>query len=440
MSKVSRIGPPDFTVRGFERANCPADKRQIYLPDPKTRGLYLQVTHKGTKTFVYRRKIEGTWRQTTIGAYPDLKIEQARGEAATISGRLADWRNDKRKDKPNVISPFDEARDPRKEATLQDLFNVYVERHLKKSRKRVSEARKDFDRWFAPLANRKAVQITRNEAEKLHDLLAKERGIYAANRAVQLARAVYNRAKSWKLFFEENPFVGISLFKEKSRDRFLSMGEYARVIEALEDEPDETLRDVLWIAMLTAARKANVLSMRWEDIDLDGRTWTIPETKNSTSQVVPLTDKELEILKRRRQLLDKTIEKRGSEPADAKVLLQEQYVFPGSGVTGHLTDLKHSWTTFRGRAKIPDVTFHDLRRSLASAMASSGENVSLIKSTLHHKDLATTMGVYARVSKQAELEAKTRTQERIFLAAKKVEAEQEIGDTTGQSDQGTHQV
>jgi integrase len=30
---------------------------------------------------------------------------------------------------------------------------------------------------------------------------------------------------------------------------------------------------------LTGARRGNVLAMRWEDINLERETWTIPETK-----------------------------------------------------------------------------------------------------------------------------------------------------------------
>lgn len=53
-----------------------------------------------------------------------------------------------------------------------------------------------------------------------------------------------------------------------------------------------------------------------------------------------------------------------------------------------------------------DVTIHDLRRSLASGMASNNVNIALVKDALNHRDLKTTIAVYARTRKSAVVEAK----------------------------------
>lgn len=71
------------------------------------------------------------------------------------------------------------------------------------------------------LRKKKLSAITPTMAEQFHGELAKKRGEYSANRSVQLLRAVFNKGKVWKLFDGENPFVGITLFPEKPRDRFL---------------------------------------------------------------------------------------------------------------------------------------------------------------------------------------------------------------------------
>jgi integrase len=44
-------------------------------------------------------------------------------------------------------------------------------------------------------------------------------------------------------------------------------------------------------------------------------------------------------------------------------------------------------------------------------MANSGANVALIQSALNHKDLRTTLKVYAKVGKRAELEARAKAHE-----------------------------
>jgi integrase len=44
-------------------------------------------------------------------------------------------------------------------------------------------------------------------------------------------------------------------------------------------------------------------------------------------------------------------------------------------------------------------------------MANSGANVALIQSALNHKDLRTTLKVYAKVARRAELEAREKAHE-----------------------------
>src|SRR5437870_2504963 len=50
-----------------------------------------------------------------------------------------------------------------------------------------------------------------------------------------------------------------------------------------------------------------------------------------------------------------------------------RYVFVGRDDTGHLVDLKRAWDRIRDEAGIPDVRIHDLRRTVGSWLAGSGE-------------------------------------------------------------------
>src|SRR5262249_8434072 len=122
---------------------------------------------------------------------------------------------------------------------------------------------------------------------------------HTANRTMQLLRAVYNRAIKAKAFKGENPVVGIPLYKEKPRGRFLEKVEVERLFKTLNEYPLEDPRDFIWLSLLTGARKSNLFSMQFSDIDFDGGVWLIPETKNGTSQPVALTGLEIKILKTR---------------------------------------------------------------------------------------------------------------------------------------------
>lgn len=172
--------------------------------------------------------------------------------------------------------------------------------------------------------------------------------------------------------------MGVKRFPERSRDRFLSADELARFFQALEQEPNEAAREFFLVALLTGARRANVLSMRWADIDLKGQTWRIPETKNGTPQNVPLVGPVLEILQSRRKTTSSF------------------FVFPGRGKTGHLVEPKKAWARVCLAAGIKEARIHDLRRTLGSWQAKTGASLPIIGKSLNHKSASTT-SIYARL-------------------------------------------
>jgi integrase len=382
----------NFTKKTLDRLELPAEGKRLRIYDLQTKGLLVDVTAAGSKTFYCRRKIKGVSNWQRIGPYPEISIEQARGFAAQINAEVA-----------KGVNPGDLRKALRQEPTLAELFSEYIERHAKKSRKTWTVMLQDFERNLGMWKDRRVSSISRSDVEKLHVALQQRRGHFTANRTVQLLRAVYNKGLQWRIFSGENPASGISLFPEKPRDRFLSAEEAARLLSELEKETNADTRDFVKLAMMTGARKSNILSMRWVDLNLDAGIWCIPETKNGTSQEIYLTFIEIEMLKER------------------EAISKSEFVFPGRGKTKHLLDPKRSWAAIRKRAGLEDITIHDLRRSLAASMASSNANVALIKSALNHKDMKTTLNVYALTGKDAERKAREKAHELWDKALKPME-------------------
>ena len=69
--------PPEFTNKALESAICPLSKAYLYVKDPKTLGLSAVVT-KGSKRFLFRYRIGGRQRNMSLGAFPALKVADAR--------------------------------------------------------------------------------------------------------------------------------------------------------------------------------------------------------------------------------------------------------------------------------------------------------------------------------------------------------------------------
>lgn len=391
----------EFNEKTINRLECPAGRTAVYESDPTTRGLYIQVTEAGTKTYVFRKKIDGTWRQKKLGRFKDLKIPEARAKADEFNSQLT-----------KGVNVFELSTDIKALPAVADLFEEYMAKHASKRCTTADDMRKNFHRWFASILTKRATLVSHAEAESIHSKLG-ERAPYAANRAVQLARAVYNQAIKTGLHTGSNPFSGISLFPEHSRDRFLSNDEAGKLLRKLkaaslsDDMHQRALRDFILLDVMTGLRKTALVSARWDEIDLDAGTWNIPDTKskNKQGQLVPLGDFEIDILKDRLAYL-------------TSLSTESPFVFPGTGRTGHQMDFKKSWPSLRQKLGLEDVTIHDLRRSLAATMASANVNLVLIKNTLNQRDIKTTAKVYARTNKQAELEAKQKAHAIWFDAAK----------------------
>ena len=378
-----------FTKSLIENLSVPG-KRTSYF-DLRVRGLYLDVTTHGVKTFYVRRKINGRSDKLFIGRFPEVSVEQARVRAMSFHADLAAGHNQ-----------IEEKRSRKSELSLSELFELYLERHVTKSRKTANFMRYDFESLFSHWKDRKLSSITRESVELLHTQIGKGRGKYRANRAIQLLSAMYNKAILWKLYTSDNPVRGITKFVEHARERVLREDEIGSFFGCLNDEPKDQFYDFIMLSILTGQRKSNVLAMRWPDVDFTACTWTISGElmKNGQTMTVALTEKEMEILQRR---------------LSRKV---NDFVFPSVGKKGHYIEPKRRWKELLSRAKITNFRLHDLRRTLATYMVNSGANVALIQSALNHKDLKTTLKVYAKVAKRAELEAREKAHELMLSSLK----------------------
>ena len=372
----------NFTKRAIEELGVP--NKRIYYRDSQVRGLYLDITPTGVKSFYVRRTSGGRSDRLFIGRFPDISIEQARAKAMSFHADLSAGH-----------SQAEEKRNRNAELSLSELFDLYLERHMRKSRKTAEATRHNFDYWFVAWKDRKLSSITRESVEVFHAQTAKERGKYTANRAIQLLSAVYNKAILWKLYQFDNPSRGITKFAEFARERVLREDEIGSFFSSLNEEPKDQFFDFIMLLILTGQRKSNVLAMRWQDVDLTANTWSIPGElmKNGQTMTIALTEMESTILKRR-------LEQK-----------ENAFVFPSVGKRGHYIEPKRRWKRLLKRAEIADFHIHDLRRTLATYMANSGANVALIQSALNHKDLRTTLKVYAKVGKRAELEARAKAHE-----------------------------
>jgi hypothetical protein len=260
------VGKTNFTVKTLER--LPARDRRYNLFDSETRGLGVAVYPSGQKTFFHLKKVQGWPRRTTLGVFPDMSIESARGRASDLNGKISIWKTSGYKGK----DPLDQ---PAKVSTLGEVLVHYVEHHLRGNAKNPEHAVKyanwQFDTYLAAMRNRPLGTIRREHVRELHDAIARERGGVTANRTITFLRTLFNHATDpdVALWDGVNPCAKPKkfLFREKSRERTIQSHEAPKFFKELAREPHRDLRDFLLLALSTGARRGAVLSMGWNQVD-----------------------------------------------------------------------------------------------------------------------------------------------------------------------------
>lgn len=386
----------NLTKKGIEALRAGKERRTLY--DSRVPGLGVMVQPTGHKSFFWFRKVRGrpTWQ--TIGEFPALSVENARGEAEDRNSKLAQWKA-RGWDGPD---PFERRRDLTLGAVLEDYVERQLRSHAKNPDAAVKAARWKFDRYLEKWKSRPLGSVRREDVSSLHKDHGEEYGRTTANRTVQFLRTLFNWAREEMNWSGENPVKRrFKFFHEASRERYLVDDEMPRLFRALRSEPSADLRDFVLLALMTGARRSDVLSMRWEHLDLPRAAWTMPKpSKRRQPYIVHLVDEAVAVLKARRH---KT---------------EGEWVFPGDGRTGHVTGFKRSWPKLLARAKIGDLRIHDLRRTLGSWQARTGASLPIIGETLGHRSTESTE-VYARLQMEPVREAVETATSAMIKAAKR---------------------
>lgn len=184
-----------------------------------------------------------------------------------------------------------------------------------------------------------------------------------------LSHVIEHARKEWGIELAANPVASVSRPRNaRGRSRRLVGDEEARLLDACgggRAGGAAYLREVVLLALETAMRRSELLSLRWEDIDLERATARLHDSKNGEPRTVPLSQ-------RARALL------RAMRPSAGAGMVWPEAT--GNGV-------RLAFTRATARAALPNLRFHDLRHEAASRLFEKGLNVMEAASVTGHKDL-----------------------------------------------------
>jgi integrase len=365
--KAEKQRVTDSIVRGLQ----PPENGYTVTHDSEARGFAVRVTAKGVRSFILNYYIRGRDRCLTIGQFPDWRVAAARARAKEL-----------RQDIDNGIDPLDEKEAERNAPTVTELIDRFEAEWLPRKRPMTAlEYKRTLRNHVRPFFNKhdKVADVTYNDIDRLHQKITKAGSPYTANRTVAILSKMFSLAVRWHMR-ETNPCKGVERNTEHHRRRYLTGDELARLVAALANYPDRQAADAVSLLLFTGARRGEVLGMRWADVDLTAGIWSKEpsSTKQNDHHEVPLSAPARALLARIEQ-----------EQAQPRRPLGE-FVFPSTGKTGHLVEIKKAWAALLKAAGIKNLRLHDLRHSYASQLASGGASLPLIGALLGHSNPATT--------------------------------------------------
>jgi integrase len=163
---------------------------------------------------------------------------------------------------------------------------------------------------------------------------------------------------------------------------------------------------VIYTAVSTGLRQAELLGLRWRDIDLDLQSISVCQTLYKRCGVCEFKEPKTSHSKRRvsmtAKLADYLSEYKGERESLSlhlgRLLKPDDLLF--SNIGGKPIDpgvLSHSFARLVKQAGLEGVRFHDLRHTFASLMLLKGAKPKVISEALGHASVAFTMDVYSHI-------------------------------------------
>jgi len=343
------------------------------------------------RVYVVKYRVAGRARWYAIGLHGSpWTVEKARKKAKHILGDVAAGRD-----------PAKARADERAAGTVAELCDLYLaaapSRVLRKSGrpKKASTLETDkgrIERHIKPLLGRlKVGAVTVEDVKRfLGDVAAGktaadvrtgprgraivEGGEGTATRTVGLLGGIFSFAVE-KGFRPDNPVRGVTRYRDRTAERYLSAAELARLGEALAaaERKGENPWAIAAIRLLifTGCRKSEITTARWDYIDAERGYLRLPDSKTG-QKLIPLGAPALDVL------------------AKLPRLAGNPYILPGEKAGAAYVGLPKAWERIRARAKLGDVRLHDLRHSFASVGAAAGDSLIVIGALLGHRDAKTT--------------------------------------------------
>ena len=402
-----------LTFERIRRFTLPEGKNQVFLWDTDVTSLACRAT-RGAKAFVFQSLYAGKTLRMTIGNINDWRIDDARAEARRlqtlidtgIDPRIAkaekiaeaeSQQAESRKTKVTFTSAWEdyleELRTGISAKTKRPYSTRYIADHINlSSRGGESKKRGRGPTSAGPLASLLDLPLSELTPENIAAWLSTER----QNRptvtahAYRLLRAFIKWANYQKkyqgiihgdLTQDHNVRKMVPISASKAGD-CLQKEQLKSWFSAVRSLNNPIASAYLQVLLLTGARREEISSLRWSDIDFKWSSMRIKD-KIEGERIIPLTPYVSYLL---RSLME--IPNRGTN--------EENWVFRSNSKSGKIIEPRSAHNRALARAELPHISLHGLRRSFGTLAEWVEVPTGIVAQIMGHKPSALAEKHYRR--------------------------------------------
>lgn len=317
---------------------------------------YRKYKTKGGK-IRYQAIVRVAGHKPDYAVFPSM--QKARKWAVGREGELIERRYD-----PNCIA---------KEKTVADMIDTYCENTL--PTKSISKAygvrqMRVLQWWSMQIGHIILFDLSASHLVQCRDKIIKKTSNATARNYIAIFNIVLQVAVNEWEWLQQNPLKTIRRPSEPdSRVRWLRKQERDRLLRSCKVEKKKPLYVIVLVALCTGARKNEILSLRWENLDLTHGSALLYETKNREPRLIGIKGLALDVLR------------------DYAKLRRNRNGLVFAKRSGGRITIDKEFRAAVQRARVKDFRFHDLRHTCASYLAMSGATLNAIAEILGHKTL-----------------------------------------------------
>lgn len=294
--------------------------------------------------------------------------------------------------------------------TLDDAATKYFEtRTLKPGT--VLTYKKLFRLYMSDWQKKPIATITKEMIAQRHKKISDENGAAPANNLMRTFRAVYNFTRSLSDdTIPENPVRRLTETRQwnkvERRRSFLKPHELQPWFKCANNISNPIIREYFFLTLFTGLRENEGLKLKWENVDMKDRSFTVTDTKNGRPHTLPMSNFVYSLFE------------------NMQTIRMNDFVFPGTGKDGHLIESTKQMNYITTQTMyafndvackedfekkiaenpeapvIPGIKFclHDLRRTFITVAESLDISYAALKKLLNHSDGNDVTGGYLQIT------------------------------------------